>query len=174
MIWIAHQITLKSVKDKNKNYVKYDIGVQSNYNNIWSTNTTSSTIIVTRTKEYTELKEANVGTNFSNATNELSEGCIVEFDYYQVDGGNNSFLQIQDSTNTQIYSGGINLNHFGGTIGNWYHLKFEFKNGAMTCTNTTNGTSFNRKYTSSPNKFNWWSSSEITTIRFKNFIICSQ
>lgn len=160
-----------NVKDKDKTYLNYDIGTTSNHNDIWGTNTTTSSIIVTRTSEYTEFKEATTGANLSNATIGLTDSCVVELDYYQVDGGNNSFVQINNANNTQVYNGGINIGHFGGTVGNWYHLKFEFKNGVMTCTNTTNGTSFTRGLTGTPNKWNWWTSGEITAIRFKNLLI---
>lgn len=151
--------------------IKKDNGTQSNHNDMWSTNSTSSLIIITRATEYTEFAEATTGSNFSNATDGLQEGCAIEFDYYQVDGGNNSFLQILDSNSTLIYTGGINIGTFGGTPANWYHLKFEMKNGTMTCTNTTNGTTFTRSYTNAPSRFNWWSSGEISAIRFKNFQI---
>lgn len=150
--------------------IKKDTGTLNDHTDIWNTNTTSSTLIVTRTDEYTEFKEATTG-NFSNVTGGLQEDCVVEFDYYQVDGGNNTFMQILDENSAQIYSGGINISWLGGTVGNWYHLKFTFQNGVITAQNETTGTTVTRNYTNAPSKFNWWSSNDITAIRFKNFCI---
>lgn len=163
------------VKDKDINYLTYDIGVSSNYNNIWSTSTTSSLIIVTRTDEYTEFREAVSGYNIANTAQGLTGSCIVEFDFYQVDGeNNNSFIQLVNSNAGQSYTGGINISHFGGSVRNWYHIKLKIQNGVLTATNTTNGTSFTRNLISTPYAFNFWTSGTITTIRFKNFIIYSQ
>lgn len=153
----------------------YDIGVSSNYNNIWSTNTTSSAIIVTRTDEYTEFREAVSGYNIANTAQGLTGSCIVEFDFYQVDGeNNNSFIQLVNSNAEQSYTGGINISHFGGSVRNWYHIKLKIQNGVLTATNTTNGTSFTRNLINTPYALNFWTSVTITTIRFKNFIIYSQ
>ena len=151
--------------------IKKDMGTSSDHTDIWSTNTTSSTIIVTRTDEYTEFKEAVTDSNIANATNEVTGSCIIEFDYYQVDGELNSFMQLQDSNNNQSYNGGINIGNFGGSPQNWYHLKLQIKDGVLTGTNTTTGTVFTRNLTNTPSKFSFWTSSLITAIRFKNFCI---
>lgn len=163
-----------SIKDKDINYLTYDIGVSSNYNNIWSTSTTSSAIIVTRTDEYTEFREAVSGSNIANTAQGLTGSCIVEFDFYQVDGENNSFMQLVNSNAEQSYTGGINIGHFGGSVRNWYHIKLKIQNGVLTATNTTNGTSFTRNLINTPYDFKFWTSSLITAIRFKNFIVYTQ
>ena len=162
-----------TVKDKSIEYIKWDIGKTTNHNNIWSTNTTTSSIIVTRTEEYTEFKEATTS-NLGNSVSGLTDSCIIEFDYYQVDGEMNSFMQLLDTNNNQSYNGGINLSYFNGGVGNWYHIKLQIQNGVLTATNTTNGTSFTRNLINTPTKFNFWTSSLITAIRFKNFVICKR
>ena len=76
---------------------------------------------------------------------------------------------IQNSSDSTIWSGGFNIASLNGSVGEWYHLKFQFSNGTMTCTNTTNGTVYTKSYTSTPVKFSFWTSNDITAIRFKNF-----
>ena len=149
---------------------KRDYGTQTNHNDIWATNTTSSTIKVTRADTYTEFAELT-STNLANNVSGLSENSIIEFDYYQVDGGNNSFMQIFNSSDSQIYSGGVNIGNFNGTTGNWYHFKISFVNNNVHIENTTTGVSVDRAYTSTPYKFGFWGSNNITAIRFKNFAI---
>lgn len=151
--------------------IKRDGGTSSDHNDIWSTNQTSSSIIVTRTDEYTEFKEAVTGSNFGNSVMGVTDSCVIEFDYYQVDGELNSFMQLYDTNNNQSYTGGINLSSFNGSVGNWYHIKLQIQNGVLTATNTTNGKTFTRTLINTPSKFNFWSSAEITAIRFKNFCI---
>jgi len=150
---------------------KRDYGTSSNHNDIWSTNTTSSTIKVTRTDSYTEFAELT-SANLINTVSGLSEDSIIEFDYYQSDGLNtNSFMNINDSNSVTIYTGGINLNQFNALVGEWYHFKISFNNGTMTMINETTNTTITKSYTSTPAKFNFWASSTITAIRFKNFVI---
>ena len=151
--------------------VKSDKGILTDYSDIWSTNTTSSIIKVTRTDSYTEFAELT-STNLTNTVIGLSENSIIEFDYYQVDGLNtNSFMNIINSNSATIYTGGINLNQFNAEIGKWYHFKISFKDGTMTMINETTGGTLNKNYTSIPYKFNFWASNTITAIRFKNFKI---
>lgn len=151
--------------------VKSDKGILTDYSDIWSTNTTSSIIKVTRTDSYTEFAELT-STNLTNAVFGLSENSIIEFDYYQVDGLNtNSFMNITNSNNATIYTGGVNLNQFNAEIGKWYHFKIIFKDGTMTMINETTGETLNKNYTSIPFRFNFWTSNNITAIRFKNFKI---
>ena len=158
------------VKDKDIEYVTWDIGKTTNYCNIWNTNTTSSTIIVTRTKEYTEFKEKTIGKNFANSVGGLTDSCVVEFDYWQLDGLSNTFMQVvKDST--QVTSGGMNLGMLNGELEKWHHIKLTIQNNLLTVVNETNGASFTKNLLDTPNRFNFWSSANITTIRFKNFII---
>lgn len=152
--------------------LKYDCGTIMNHNDIWQYNASTSTIKVERTDEYTEFRELS-STNIANRVSGLSEDTIIEFDYYQVDGGNNSFLQIQDSNYNQIYTAGINIGLVNGAKENWYHLKISFNDGVMTILNETNGVLHNCNYTSNPVYFNFWTSADITAIRFKNFKIYS-
>ena len=140
-----------------------------NYNNIWSTNTTSTNIVVTRTSDYTEFKEAS-SSNFGNSTTGLTDSCVVEFDYWQLDGLTNTFMQIAKN-GTQVTGGGMNLNMLNGSLKSWYHLKLTIQNGVLTVLNETNGTSFTKTLNDTPNTFTFWSSGEVSAIRFKNFII---
>lgn len=95
----------------------------------------------------------------------------MEFDYYQVDGSEASFIQIVNNQNNSVYSGGVRIEHLNGVNGNWYHLKFTIENGVLTILNETNGATKIVSLNSTPYKFNFWSSGNITAIRFKNFII---
>ena len=158
-----------SVKDKNIEYISWDIGVLTNYTNIWSTSTTNNNIVVTRTSDYTEFKEAS-SSNFGNSTTGLTDSCIIEFDYWQLDGLTNTFMQIEKN-GTQVTGGGMNLNMLNGSLKSWYHLKLTIQNGVLTVLNETNGTSFTKTLNDTPNTFTFWSSGEVSAIRFKNFII---
>ena len=170
LLRIWRYIRFNFVKDKDIEYVTWDIGKTTNYCNIWNTNTTSSTIIVTRTKEYTEFKEKTIGTNFANSVGGLTDSCVVEFDYWQLDGLSNTFMQVvKDST--QVTSGGMNLGMLNGELEKWHHIKLTIQNNLLTVVNETNGASFTKNLLDTPNRFNFWSSGNITTIRFKNFII---
>lgn len=72
---------------------------------------------------------------------------------------------------TQVTNGGMNLNMLNGSLESWCHLKLTIENGILTVLNETNGASFTKTLNDTPNNFNFWSASDITTLRFKNFII---
>lgn len=72
---------------------------------------------------------------------------------------------------TQVTGGGMNLNMLSGSLETWYHLKLTIKNNVLTVLNETNGTSFTKNLSDTPNTFNFWSAGDVTKIRFKNFII---
>ena len=151
--------------------IRIDNGTSSDHSDIWNTNTTSATCIVTRASDYTEFKEANVGTNFSNGVTGLTGSCVIEFDYWQLDGLSSTFLQILDSSNNLPYSGGLYLQDLGGSLSTWYHLKFTISNNVLTILNETNNTSVTKNLSATPVKFNFWSSGDVSTLRFKNFRI---
>lgn len=72
---------------------------------------------------------------------------------------------------TQVTGGGMNLNMLNGSLESWYHLKLTIQNGVLTVLNETNDTSFTKTLNDTPNTFTFWSSGEVSAIRFKNFII---
>ena len=76
---------------------------------------------------------------------------------------------VKDST--QVTSGGMNLGMLNGELEKWHHIKLTIQNNLLTVVNETNGASFTKNLLDTPNRFNFWSSANITTIRFKNFII---
>jgi hypothetical protein len=150
--------------------IKMDNGTKNDYTDIWNVNTTNSTITISRENEYTEFKETTTGNNLSNYTIGLNESCVIELDYWQLDGLSNTFMQLQDAT-TQVYSGGINLGSLNGSLETWYHLKITIKDGVATILNTTNGASIVKNLTNTPTRFVFWSSGDVSTLRFKNFMI---
>ena len=165
--------TVVSNTDTVLDCAKYDKGLsgEGNHNDIWTTNSTTSLITVTRTSEYTEFKETNVGNNFTNATDGLSESCIVEFDYYQFGGQTNTFMQLTDSGRNPITTGGINLSMFNGSLETWYHFKITIQNRQAIILNETTNTSITKNLSNAPSKFQWWSSGDVTGLRFKEFKI---
>ena len=148
---------------------KMDYGTSSNHNDIWRNNSSTATYSFVRDVAYTEMKEL-VSTNFGNDTS-ITAPCTIEVDFYQVDGyRTQSFFQIPDSNNYPLAT--RRLEHIGGMVGEWVHLKLEISSNQLIFTNTDNNESSTVTWSSgTPAKFNWWSSSDITAIRFKNFVI---
>ena len=81
----------------------------SNYNDIWENNSSTELIKIVRTSEYTEFAEQT--NNILNSTI-ISYPCIVEFDYYQVDGSQSSFMCVTTQNNQMLTR---RIEHVGGT-----------------------------------------------------------
>ena len=149
--------------------IKVDKGTITEHSDIWSI---PSNLDFTRTSEYTEFKEKTIGSNFGTTVTGLTDSCVIEMDYYQVDGElTNTFMQLHTSSGTSPYTGGIALSNLGGSLENWYHLKITIKDGKATILNTDTSISIVKQLTGSPSQFVFWSSGDITTVRCKNFCI---
>lgn len=147
--------------------IKYDYGTSENHNDIWTYNSSTASISVRRADTYTEFGELT-SANIGNATN-IASSCIIEFDFYQVDGyRNNNFFQILTSDNSSLFS--KTLYDVDGVTESWYHLKISIDtDDHCVFENVTTGSSVSADLTGTVSKFSFWTSGAMTKLRFKDF-----
>ena len=158
------------VKDKNINYLFYDIGVISNNNNNWII---SDSCTLSRGRDYSVIKESSASEWGTVRVNQLIPvNTKIEFDYKITDGLTSDFFCALSNTLTSGYLNGVGLYHFNGNLNIWYHMSVDI--GSTSTTFTSNSLSRTIEYSSkSQVSFYYWLSRGISEVSFKNLKLYS-
>ena len=160
--------TLKSVKDKNQTYIKYDLGVLTNHNDIW---TISDTCNLTRENEHTLIKESSASDwSIVRVNTLIPVNTRIEYDFKVHDGLVSDFFCALSKTLTGSYINGAGLDHFNGTFDTWYHMVIDINSSSavFSCNNATRSINYDSlEYVS----FYYWLSRDISELSFKNLIV---
>lgn len=153
---------------------QYDNGNDSTHS-IWDT---PYQCTLTYGSEYAEISESTEY-GFIRSATAFPKNCIIEFDYYNLDGVDASnIFQIQTSANGYVTV--ISMQYLGLSSGNWYHLKITIEDGVLKVYKD-NATTPVYTYPSSGSmtiatdtiKFLMMTTGATTKVRFKNFKIYS-
>ena len=116
------------VKDKNQTYIKYDLGVLTNHNDIW---TISDTCNLTRGNEHTFIKESSVSDwSIVRVNTLIPVNTRIEYDFKVHDGLVSNFFCALSKTLTGGYINGAGLDHFNGTFDTWYHMVIDINSSS--------------------------------------------
>lgn len=129
--------------------------------------------VFTRTSEYSSLTEKVSGTSAQLWISSIPNGCVVDFEFMQVDGAYslNNFVIYENST----YKTGLRLSWMGYTssvIGQWIKLRIDFRTeGYFTVTDLDDPT---KTYTNTnvfsgqANRLGFLTSDNTTELRIRN------
>ena len=147
--------------------LKYDKGILNDpdTHDIYSNTTTDA---LTRTSEYTRLKEVTSGTDVRTEIASLPSEFTMDFDFYQVDGSNgNGIMNLYDSN-------GNYLNYFALSLiseptATWLRLRLTVTENSATLTNLDNTShTVTQTFTGTVSKLRLVTGSSMTEIRWKN------
>lgn len=147
-------------------YIKYDKGILDDpqtrniYNNV-------SANALTRTTEYTSLKEVTTGTDATAFISDLPSDYTIDFEFYQDDGesGNGTISVYKDNSYVNYFS----ISHIGGSIGNWLKLRLTVTEGSATLTDLDNPSrTKTQTFTGTANRIRLSTGSNISEIRWKD------
>lgn len=150
-----------------KDSILFDDGKQNPTTNYWynqqNTSATRDTDCCTLTENGGNLIYRLLGT-YAQPTN-----TVIEFDIYQVDGVNTNSI-CGFGTSTASFSTYFNLNNANASIGEWVHIKLEYKDGYVTINDDyANKKAFNPSTTNF--LFGFFTVGDCTTVKFKNFCV---
>ena len=147
----------------------YDPATSNKHQDIWD----EIRCTLTRTTEYSEVVETTEpGALQTKTTLNIPKNCVIEFDYYRVDGATNSSMVVLSNVNSS-YITSFALSNINLSIGAWHHIRIEYNNGYLRVSNTTNSNVFqpSTQYSASGNYilFAFSAYLDATTYRFRNF-----
>ena len=146
--------------------IKYDKGILDDpqtrniYDNV-------SANALTRTTEYTSLKEVTTGTDAVAFISDLPFECTIDFEVCQVDGetGNGIISVYKDNSYLHYFS----ISHIGGSVGNWLKLRLTVTDGSATLTDLDNPSrTKTQTFTGTANRIRFSTGSSISEIRWKD------
>ena len=121
---------------------------------------------LTRLTDYSQITESNTTNAECYVT--VPNGCVIEFDFKQVDGSlNQFFFNIRTTANN--YKGGDNLYNVNGSLDTWIHLKIVIGNGTCTVYNGFNSHSSTYNISDANLRFGLNMSGDATEYHFKDF-----
>ena len=153
--------------------ITFDNGTSSSYNDIWQTPTNQGKLV--REDEYSDLIET-IASDTAIGVLLPSSNIKIEFDLYNVDGGNQNFYNVNMRKTNNSYISGFGLNEMGCNVGLWHHIICEIGEGSFNVSNTTNTrTITNRTLSSTESQILFQIKTDVhnTNLRFKNFKVYS-
>ncbi|MBQ6100599.1 MAG: hypothetical protein IJL02_12150, partial [Methanobrevibacter sp.] len=167
------------VKDKNITYIKWDMGVPSNHNDIWRLGIGYNATFE-RLANYTKITDTNNTTSGviytikqDNSNNyQLPTSCMIELDIKRVDGSATSPILTPRPNGVSISSYSANLDNFGITDTNWHTVQLKLTPTKISrMINGVEITGQNVIDTVNYWCFGLWTGADITEIHFKNFVV---
>lgn len=161
---VTHKITkIDSMGINYANSIKYDDGIASNHNDIWTLN--NATLI--REDKYSMLTPNNIG-NLTAYTN-IPNKCTIEFEILQIGGDETAFFAyFGNETNPQL--GGFSIKHCNGSLNTWIKVIIDLNQSKYEIINKDKKQSIIRKISdTNVTKFSFWTPSNHTKICFRNF-----
>lgn len=141
-----------------------DTGIEGTATNIYDNVTANA---LTRTTEYTSLKEVTTGTNVLAYISNLPSAFVMDFELYQVDGptGTGIINIYSDSTYKSYFS----LSYISETVGKWLNLRLYVSEGTAILLNKDN-LKYTRTntFTGTANRVAFVTGGDTSELRWKN------
>ena len=154
------------VKDKNITYLLYDIGVSSNFNNIW---TLARGTLSRKPEGTTLIRESGQTTVMGYFYLTSIDNFVIELDaIFDCENVTTDELHFR-SNNWNVQKGSIKLSNYPKDT--WTHFKFEKKNGILK--SWINETEISTSSNPSTDMFVMQLGSEDNYFKYKNFIMYS-
>ena len=122
---------------------------------------------MTRTSNYTSLKEVTTGTDVITYISNLGTSFAVDFEYCQVDGSaSTGTINVYDSSTYKEY---FSLSMISAIIETWYNLRLTVSEGQATLTNLDDPSkTITKTFTGTANRIRFSTGGTCTELRFKN------
>ena len=141
-----------------------DTGIEGTATNIYDNVTANA---LTRTTEYTSLKEVTTGTDVVAYISSLPSAFVMDFELYQVDGATGGgIISIHSDTTYKNY---FSLSHISETVGKWLNLRLYVSEGTAILLNKDNlKYTRTQTFTGTANRVRLSTGSDNSELRWKN------
>ena len=139
-------------------------------NTIWYNQSNAS---FTYGSEYITISEngGNAIARLKSANSLDKTNICVEFDFYQVDGATTNNVISFLSTTASAYAGSYNLGNLNLQKETWNHIKLVVDSDGYVTPNELTAQKKQLSFTTEKMLFGFLTSGDITSVRFKNFIV---